>query len=303
MDKKFTKALTFTLSVIMGALFIFSAYSKTQPIEYFEFTLVDQLHLPDRLAFWAARFFIGVELGLGFLLLLNVSGKKKWVLKTSIGLMILFTIHLILLLFNVGNDVNCGCMGSLVPMSPGISILKNVAILIILIIIHTFSRADRDIINNRLSLLTFVVLTAIPFFIFQQKKELSFTKLKAEAKSEIPNVTLGKGNQFIGFLSLSCSHCRHAATYLSDIKKKHPEFNIFFVYLNPPENIKEDMYKDFINSTHADNIPYIYMDEKPFIGFAGTQVPALLWIKDSTIVRKLNIPELNEKEIISWLSK
>jgi hypothetical protein len=84
------------------------------------------------LAAFAARFLVGLEAGLGLMLLFNVFGSGKWIIKTAFALTAAFTIHLAILYFKVGNDVNCGCMGDWFYMPPLQSIGKNIVLLILL---------------------------------------------------------------------------------------------------------------------------------------------------------------------------
>ena len=304
MNTKTKKALTFILSVSLGCVFIFSAYTKTQPIAFFEITIQEQLGFSQVLAGILARFFIGLECGLGLLMLMNVSGKKKWVIKTGIGLLVMFTIHLIILLFSKGNDSNCGCMGNVVPMTPGVSILKNIGLLILFGLLHYTARGDRDDKNNKLSILTLVGVIALPFILYNRNfKEISLDPVYDMAvTAPTPQVDLRKGKYFLGMLSMTCTHCRDAAKELHQFKVDNPSLPIYIIYLAPPEEFKKDIMEDFFKETKADNIPYTFMEQKEFIEIAGTNVPAMYWIKNGRIEQKVKNGQIHIDMFTSWIN-
>ncbi|MFI5141748.1 MAG: MauE/DoxX family redox-associated membrane protein, partial [Bacteroidia bacterium] len=130
--KKAYRVLFILLSVATGGLFLYSAYTKLFPIQAFEYTIVEIVHIPLIVASIATRFFIGLEAGLGALLVLHLFGKNKWPLKAAFILLIVFTVYLIWLWITAGNDVNCGCFGDAIWMSPSVSLVKNVLLLAII---------------------------------------------------------------------------------------------------------------------------------------------------------------------------
>ena len=65
------KIVSKILQLLLGITFLFSAYTKAVGPGFFEITLMDQGIAPDRIiASYLARFFIGLEFALGFLMLL-----------------------------------------------------------------------------------------------------------------------------------------------------------------------------------------------------------------------------------------
>lgn len=296
--------LIFLLSSLLGCFFIFSAFTKTQPIQHFEYTIHSQLFVPQLMAVYAARFFIGLEAALGLLLLLNIYGSRKWVIKASFWLLIVFTIHLSILYFNAGNDVNCGCMGSMVPMTPMASILKNVVLLILFgILWKSTSRPERSNWQQITSLIVVPLIIAIPFVIFPaQLKHIPVSKLYGTQAKHLPEADLRHGKHFVGFLSMTCSHCRDAARTLSAMKKSDSTLPIQLVFMDPEvDSTRTIMLTDFLEDTKATNIPYSFLEQKPFRDIAGLFVPAMYWINDSAIVKKINVPDLNQKEFQLWI--
>ncbi|RQO30520.1 hypothetical protein DBR32_13225 [Taibaiella sp. KBW10] len=302
---KFTlkQFLIYLLSALLGCFFIFSAYTKTEPIQFFEYTLYAQLHLSQNTAAYFARFFIGLEAGLGLLLLLNIYGRGKWVIKMAFWLIVAFSIHLAILYFNAGNDVNCGCMGSMIPMTPVVSIIKNIALLCLLALLLKKSTSESSNTLHWLASIVLAIVVAVPFALFpSQSKTVALSKLYNPANKEIPQIELRKGKHFVGFLSLSCSHCREAAKDLRKMKAADTSLPIYFVFMDPEnDTVKTDMLQDFMMDTKANNIPYNFLAQDPFREIAGMYVPAMFWLQDTTIIRKLNVPDLNQKEFQLWL--
>ncbi len=170
---KLYKILLILLAVVLGGFFVFSAYSKTEPVQYFEYTINSQLHLSWTLSAVLARFFIGLELALGLLMMVNVFGYRRWVLKFSMGMLILFSLHLVLLWITQGNDVNCGCMGRIAPMSPLVSLLKNILLIAALAVLIRFYKTGDDKVLNIITLPVGLILIAIPFLSIPQSNRLT----------------------------------------------------------------------------------------------------------------------------------
>ena len=76
----------------MGAVFIFSGYTKLNPIEPFEFTFVDLGFINWKIAPFIARLMIGAEFLIGTLLILNLN-LRKTTYKLGIGILIFFSIY------------------------------------------------------------------------------------------------------------------------------------------------------------------------------------------------------------------
>src|SRR5690554_1640604 len=111
------KGVLVFLCILMGAVFIFSGYTKLYPIEPFEYTFVDIGMAGWQLAPFVARLLIGLEFLIGVLLVFNLH-LRKIIYKTGIALLLFFSVYLVLLIFFTGNKGNCGCFGSHLEMTP-----------------------------------------------------------------------------------------------------------------------------------------------------------------------------------------
>ncbi|MFT4061770.1 MAG: hypothetical protein QM642_05350 [Edaphocola sp.] len=306
--KRLGKLPLIMLSAAIGGVFIFSAWSKTQPVQYFEYTISSQLKVPQTVAAAAARFFIGLEAALGLLLTLNIFGYRRWVPKAALGLIVIFSLHLSYLLFSVGNDVNCGCMGNLLPMTPGSSLVKNVLLAAgLATILHYYSPTD-DKVLSWATLPASAIFIAIPFFLFPVEPQIKMPlgKLYTSAKSEHPVVELRKGKHILCFMSLSCPHCRHAATIIAKLKKENASLPFYFALAAGADSNRDERFKDFMQETKANDIPYHFVATDDFIEMvkasASFGIPVILWMQDTTVVRKTNPADLDAREIEYWIA-
>jgi len=297
------------LSAVIGGVFVFSAVSKTLPIAYFEYVIGSQLHTSQFVAALAARFFIGLEGALGLLLFASALGHRRWVLKACLALLVIFSLHLIYLLLTQGNDVNCGCMGNIAPMSPALSLLKNAALIAGVLVLLRYYRPNDGIVLHAAALVMTLLLVAIPYFIFPVGKPLvmPLSRLYTTTGSEHPATELRRGKHILCFMSLSCKHCRHAASIIASMKKNNPSLPFYFALAGGTDSTRDERFRDFLAETGAKDIPYHFMGQKDFVDMvqaSGSEgVPVLLWMQDTTVVRKVNGNELNQKEIEAWLGK
>ena len=70
--KNIPKIVYIILAIATGATFVFSAYTKLYPtIQAFEYNIAGQAHVHYLTAAILARFFIGIEAGLGSLMIFH----------------------------------------------------------------------------------------------------------------------------------------------------------------------------------------------------------------------------------------
>lgn len=305
---KARKLLLIILSVLLGAVFVFSAWSKTQPnLSYFEFIIQNQVHLPIKTAAIAARFFIGLEAGLGLLLLANIFGIKRWVLKAAIALLIVFSLHLIYLVIAQGNGVNCGCMGNVAPMSPLASLLKNAAMLTALFVLLKWHKTEDGAFLNYGSFGLAALLIIVPFIIFPftQQIKMPLSKLYESTTSQRPTMELRKGKHILCFMSLTCSHCRDAAKKIVKLKKENPTLPFYFALASGTDSTRERRFKDFVADTKMKDIPYNFLGQKDFVDMVvasgSNGVPVILWMQDTIAVRHVNMDDLTQADLNAWL--
>lgn len=310
MSKKLISAFCILLSIATGIVFLYSAYTKVFTIESFEtfqFTIAEYLHFPWVLSAIFAGFMIGVEAALGALLVFNLYGKAKWVLKGAIALLIAFSIYLIFLWVKMGNDINCGCFGDAIWMSPSASLIKNLVLalaVIILILVH------RGLVFRRSNIVIWVIAISfitIPFLMYplpdtepqwikKDRHQIDLSALYAPGKTDAPKADLTKGKHVVAFMSLSCPHCRVAAYKMHVMKLRNPSLPFHLVLAG------KDMYwKAFFDQTKATNIPYTRLDADTFTGLVGYSWPVIYLLNNGWIEAQTNYVQMDQTQIEQWL--
>lgn len=142
--EKYSKVISWTIRIIVSALFLVSAFAKIYPdpsmffsISKFEFTQLYPLGFGREVSAFLSRFLIGVEFGLGFLILFPFN-LKKIVVPATILMLAFFCVHLAVEISTGGNQGNCGCFGSLLPMTPLQALIKNLVAIGMLVVLFKF---------------------------------------------------------------------------------------------------------------------------------------------------------------------
>lgn len=297
------------LSIILGLSFIYSSYTKAWPIESFEYRIVEYVQLPWLLSATAARALVGLEAALGVLIALNIFGKSKWVLKFSMLILVIFSIYLVYLWIAVGNDVNCGCFGDDILMTPSQSLIKNAVMLVLLFVLSKYHNGLKKrwlhilsivgvLIGMAVPFVTQPIATAAPGFLKDEAYEMDLSVLYNEDQKDIPKIDVTKGKYVISYMSLTCPHCRKAAYKMHLMKQRNPDLPFFFVL-----NGKKKMLDNFWEDTKSNDIPYTMLAKDDFIRLSGPNVPAIYWIDNSTVEAKSTYLDLNQSSIEDWLKK
>ncbi|MBP7808967.1 MAG: DoxX family protein [Bacteroidia bacterium] len=308
---KILKIVSIVLSVLMGLLFIYSGYTKLYPIEPFEYTFVDLGIGNWALAPYIARFMIGLEFYIGLMLIFNLY-LKKFTLKLTAALLVVFTIYLGIMILNEGNNSNCGCFGNAIAMTPFQAIVKNIIMLAICFVIYKFNEGitlgKLGKVLNVSFLLTALAMPHILNYVdldysqaYLNKPENNFIleldTLYNNAYETVPPKNLSQGKHVLAFMSLSCQHCRIAAKKIRLIHEKNPDIHFYFI-LNGEKEKKKWFYLD----TKTEDIPYTMLRARPFVYLAGTNLPTLYLVNNSKVEHWVNYMELDQKEIENWLS-
>ena len=302
------KIFFISLSIMLGAVFIFSAYIKLFPIELFEWTFVDIGIANWYIAPYVARVMIAIEFFIGFLLLFNLY-RNKFTLRFTIGVLIFFTIYLFWQLYSEGNSGNCKCFGNFINVTPLESIIKNIILIILSFIIY---KKHKFIIWKYSKIFfTIIILTSftLPFIInpvgidntVQNSDDsvvnykLNLDVLYNNPKVVEPKMDLRKGKFIIAFMSLTCPYCRIGAYKLHVIKKLNSNIPIFFVL-----NGSKEKLKPFYDETKTSDIPYTILLGPEFVKMSGIHLPLICWVNNGIVIKKTNYYHLDQKEIEDW---
>jgi hypothetical protein len=312
------------LLLALSATFFYSAYTKSgvlishfhllandNAFDSFQWSFLDLGISSITFAGIIARLMIGFELLLGLFLLFHIR-LRPFTYNAVIAVLSVFIIYLLIIIFKQGNTGNCGCFGDQLQMTPMQAIWKNVAMIIVTIILKNIYPADPYRINPNIFVVIVSVLVLLAFcppFIFN--KVFMGTNPEAVNKpinldplykySTVPDVDLRKGKHIIAFMSLTCPHCKKAAYLLHLIHNEHPDIPLYIV-LDGADTFRHQ----FFDETHAQDVPNLYFHHSvDFMGMAGTSVPSILWVDNSMVAYKSVYAyyQLDPKFMEQWLHK
>lgn len=295
MNSDITKILLGVLRSLLGGFFIFSGLVKLYPIEPFELIFVDAGISSWKLAPFLSRTIIAAEIFLGLLLVFNIH-LKKFTLKAAFLLLFIFTVYVIYLLISEGNDASCGCLGSMLELTPVESLIKNTVLFGLLFLLIKKGQQFQSFpkVSNfwRVRLVLPLILLAscsIPFIL----NPVQLAKPNNPSDKELPfpinldgiphpvignqSIDLSKGEKILAFMLINCPHCKNAAYKLAIADKKYDLPEIFFIFQGNEEGIADFMTKSKSNFT------YVLFNDNRFFKITGGVFPTILYMKNSYV--------------------
>ncbi len=294
------------LLLALAAVFFFSAITKLIDMEAFEWSFIDMGIGNMVLASVIAHIFIGIELLIGAFLVFHIY-LKQVTYPITLAMLVVFTIYLIVLVVQQGNEGNCGCFGEQFEMKPVQAIIKNIIMMgatILLMFIYPIKPYKGQewfaaVIGMVAMVTAFVVAPLNTDHKPQRISQPLPLHLLYKDKYNKPDVELRTGKHIIAYMSLTCPHCKKAAYLLYVLKRQDPTLPIYIVLSGDAYNIQP-----FLKETKATNIPYLlYKDMNAFIDMAGDGVPAIYWVNNGQVEYKSNYFQLDPKDIKDWLSQ
>lgn len=288
----FSSVLATLLLLTLSGAFLFSAGSKLADIEPFAWTLLDAGVPGDKTAALLARLFVGLEAGIGILLLVRIA-VRKLALPLAAILLLFFSGYLFFLLAQQGNTGDCGCFGSVLPMKPLPALLKNVFLLLGVVVLYRMRGWKEWRTNKLLGFSLLLFFTALPLLVLpiSNKKETLALRTLYDQR-----INLAKGKQVVAFLSLGCPHCRHAARDFRKFMDTDPSLPLTMILNGSPEEAAE-----FLEETGARNVPTLYeTDLEVFIRLAGRYVPSIYYVNNGIIERRVSYNTLTPQAIRRW---
>ena len=270
------KLLSKTLQLLLAITFLFSAYTKAVGPGFFEITLMDQGIAPNRvIASYLARFFIGLEFALGFLMLLPFYIKQ--LMQFTFFLLGGFTLHLIYL-WSIGDTDNCGCFGEMISMTPEQSIIKNIIMLAIALAVFKTAETKKikktiPVVFSAVTIISMWIILPIPNhneFPFD-----SFTRFETRGR-----VDLSSGEKLVAIFNLDCEHCQETAIELGKLKRSVENFPEFYVlYFQEGSTSVEDF-----ESITQSSFPYDLIEVNTFFDLIGDSPPRVYNLKDGKVL-------------------
>lgn len=182
------KQLPMIIKGLMAFMFLLSAVAKLYPspnlaLPTFEVKQLIPMGFSETSAAYFSRILIGCELALG-ILLLQKNYFKRLVIPMSFLMLFIFSVHLSYEIASTGNSGNCGCFGSLLPMTPVQALIKNIIGMGLLVILYQKTSKQNDKLNfSFLAAITFASILAV--FMVGPIQRKSNDELAAEMMAEM----------------------------------------------------------------------------------------------------------------------
>lgn len=297
----------YILSVLLGLLFVVSAYLKVYPIEPLEYVFVSIPGVNWFMASFMARLLISMELLLGGLMIFSFYPRKIY--KIVIFVTALFCIYIAYLLLVRGNDANCLCMGYKVHLSPIHSLLKNSIIILTALILDKYAGEIIFPFKKQLMYILFAVSLVLPHI--WNYIELNDEKLEYHTTETIhldslryfhwagDTVDLYEGKKIVGFFIPGCRYCKFCAQKMLLIQKKTNSRLPFYIYFTTTKG----QVDDFLKETEGFAFSYNIISEAKFFQAAGSHYPIVLFVEDGKIIEMHNFKTISQKQIESFLKE
>lgn len=274
------------LRVAVGLVFILSGLAKLYPIEPFEIIFVDFGITNWLAASIVARLVITFEIFLGLSIIFNFWVKNIIYYLTQ-GVLVFFTIYLLFLLITEGNDVDCGCFGSFLALTPIQSIIKNLILIVILLFVkrnyHSFGLKFMPIIFIAIAAITTFSLNTVGLHNLQGvevNEKIDYSELPSLYSSK-EKVDFSEGNKMVAFVTWTCPHCKNAARKFVSLNNQKKISNLYFVVGSK----KEPGLLEFKKETKHD-FPTIWMKDDEFFKYSGGRLPAIVYLENGVIKKK-----------------
>ena len=298
--------------ILLGIIFIISAWSKFFPVEPFEFAIVKTGFVGWKSSLIVARLIIAIEFALGIILL--SSFKQKTTSKVVIGILLLFTVQLSMSIVMNGNSGDCGCFGEFLPMTPLQGIIKNIFLLIAAFIIlfygteKIFPFKNFALYTSIASIVLVFVLDPVdydysqsylnkPFENFELNLDTIYQTQNHE-KIGIAIEDIRDKKLILAFLSASCSHCKIAAKKLAVMHQMNPAIPFYFFINGDDEDIQ-----NFKENTGITDFPSSKLNGETFVRLAGLHLPVIYYFNKGNIEKQVDYYTLEQYHIEDWLAK
>lgn len=283
-----------------------SAIAKLSSMESFELYIFSFQAISFDLSSLFARILIIAEL----LICIGLTTGQFYGFFKKITAVFLCTFSIFLLWrIIVGDTESCHCMGDIVDMSPLQSLLKNVIMGLLLVYSWSDPCRQTDFRNIGAVLLaagsSIAVFAAFPpdiyYRIGRSSDDISIEKLTPVTDS----LGLNSGRRIICLYSATCEHCRHSASKLAGIIRRHdiPQDSVSVIFMQTHENQDSVSREFFVNSGEGLELPNSYLHPYKFLPVTNGSMPLILLFEDGKVIEEYDYLSLNEKEISDFMNR
>ncbi len=282
-----------------------SSIAKLSSMESFELYIFSFGFATFDICSLVARAVVIMEFFLGSFLVFNLLHRfTKWI---TTAFLAIFSIFLLWRLM-AGDTESCHCMGDIVDMNPTQSLIKNAFLAVMLAVSW---KTDRCVFLRQ-NLIAFLIaaVTAVTVFLicppdFYYRNTSESNDLSQEAFCPLAD-TLGfsHGRRIICFYSATCEHCRHCASKMAGIIRRHgiPLDSVSVLFMQT--HVAQDSVVTAFYAEHGDGLVLPYHDLHPFdfIPLTNGSMPLVTLFKDGNLVKEYDYLSLDEKELASFFN-
>ncbi|MFI3259240.1 MAG: hypothetical protein R3Y16_04010 [Rikenellaceae bacterium] len=285
--------ISFLSTIVIGVTFIISSLLKLSSIDTFELYIFTFDIFSLEMAALAARVVIGAELALGVLYIANIYHKQ--IFYTILSITLGFTFFLTYLTL-IGREDNCHCFGDIVDISPLGSIVKNIAILAVLLLSRetpvwrfkiTISGETIEKYKGYI-LVVICAVISVPFMRYPIHSIYNMVNLRDQEyvvrKIDIekfdaflahhPEIEWGSKTKVLAFYGTHCKYCRLSAQQISQIIRRN---NLDPSAMQTIFWGTEEAVGEFLDKTNAVDFPYTIIDPPELLGIVRGEIPTLFF--------------------------
>lgn len=209
----------------------------------------------------------------------------------------------------LGDHDSCHCMGDVIDMSPLQSLIKNLVLAAVLAFIWNAGESPFRHRCTFLTVLSVIVSVAVfavspPDAMFRfgrSSNDLSEDQFRPIADS----LSLSSGRRIVCFYSTGCEHCRHCASKMSGIIRRHnlPADSISVVFMQShvkQDSLIRDFYSDYGNGLQ---LSYSVLHPYVFLPVTNGSMPLVVLMEDGRVVKEYDYLTIDENEIRFYLTK
>ena len=282
-----------------------SSIAKLSSLESFELYIFSFGFATFDICSLVARSVVIMEFLLGSFLVFNLLHRfMKWI---TAAFLAVFSIFLLWRLM-AGDTESCHCMGDVVDMNPTQSLIKN-AVLAVLLAVSW--KTDR-LVYKRQNLIAFLiaaVTTVVVFLVwppdFYYRNTSESNDLSQEAFRPVADsLGFSRGRRVICFYSATCEHCRHCASKMAGIIRRHdiPLDSVSVLFMQT--HAAQDSVVTAFYAEHGDGLELPYHDLHPFdfIPLTNGSMPLVTLFMDGNLVKEYDYLSIDEKELASFFN-
>ena len=294
------KYIPIAIRISISFLFLLSAVAKLYPSPYFVISTfeVKQLYplgFSGDVAPFFSRILIGIEFALG-ILILQKHYLRKLVIPATLLMLAVFTTHLSIVTFqDGGNSGNCGCFGSLLPMTPIEAILKNVVAMVLLVILlKVMPKKDESKSNFWVLTTATVSFILLLFMIAPMQAEsnlVDVTDSETEVNDTIETIDTVKTDSIVETIKIDTAkkivkeikdepiqHKSGYSSYFASIDKGRKTLCFFVPGCDHCREVAKELTEMKAKDKNFPEIRIIFMNEEAdlipdFFKFAGAKYP------------------------------